>query len=65
MAYTCGWGSLPVRFKINFLKPCYVCDPPQNALTSILLEFVKKPFLLTVYKSVLRRAVFNCIKGIF
>ena len=65
MAYTCGWGSLPVRFKINFLEPCWVCTPPRNVMPSVLLVFVQRPFLVIVYKFVLRRVVFNCIQGIF
>ena len=65
MAYTCGLDSLPVRFKINFLEPCWVCAPPWNAIPSVLLVFVQIPFLLIVYKFVLRRGVFNCIQGIF
>ena len=65
MAYTCGWGSLQVRFKINFLEPCWVCAPLRNVIPSILLIFVQRPFLLIVYKFVLRRVVFNCIQEIF
>ena len=42
--------------KIDFLKPCWVC-----AMPSILLVFVQRPFLLIVYKFVLRRVVFNYI----
>ena len=61
MAYTCGWDSLPVRLKINFLEPRWVCVPPLNAIPSILLVFVWRPFLLIVYKFVVRRVVFNCI----
>ena len=61
MAYTCGWGSLQVRFKINFLESCWVCAPPQNVMPSILLVSVQGPFSLIVYKFVLRRVVFNCI----
>ena len=37
MAYTCGWDSLPVRFKVNFLELCWVCAPPRDAIPSILL----------------------------
>ena len=65
MAYTCGWESLPVRLKINFLESYWVCAPSQNSMPSILLILVKRPFLLTVYKFVLRRVVINCISGIF
>ena len=61
MAYTCGWGSLQVRFKINLLEPCWMSVPPQNVMPSILLVFVKRQFLLIVYKFVLRRVVFNCV----
>ena len=61
MAYTYGWGSLPVRFKINFLGPCWVYAPLRNVMPSILLAFVWRPYLVTVYKFVLRRVVFNCI----
>ena len=59
MAYTCGWGSLPV------LEPCWVRDPPRNVMTSVLLVFVYRPFLLIAYNFVLRRIVFNCIWGMF
>ena len=65
MAYTYEWDSLPVRFKINFLKPCWLCAPLRNVMPSILLVFVERPFLLIVYKFVLRHFVFNCIKEIF
>ena len=65
MAFTCGWGSLPIRFKINFLEPCWVRAPPRNAIPSILLVFVQRTFLLNVYKFILRSVVFNCIWGIF
>ena len=34
---------------------------PWNAIPSILLVFVWRPFLLIVYKFVVRRAIFNCI----
>ena len=61
MAYTSGWDSLPVRFNINFLEPCWVCTPPQNAIPSVFLVFALRPFLLTAYKFVVRRVVFNCI----
>ena len=59
MAYTCGWGSLSFRFKINFMEPCWVCAQPRNAMPSVLLVFVYRPFLLIVYKFVLRRVAFN------
>ena len=65
MVYICGWGSLPVRFKIRFLEPCWVCAPPRNVMTSVLLVFVQRSFLLIAYKFVLKRVVFNCIQGIF
>ena len=42
MAYTCGWGSLQVRFKTDFLKFCWVCAPPQNVMLSIFLVSVNK-----------------------
>ena len=61
MAYNCGWESLPVRFKINFLEPCRVCASPRNDIPSIFLVFVWRPFLLVVYKFAVRRIVFNCI----
>ena len=60
MAYTSGWDSLPVKFKINFLDLCWVCAPPRNAIPLILV-FVWRLFLLIVYKFVVRRVVFNCI----
>ena len=60
MAYICGWDSLPVRFKINFPGPCWVCAPPRNAM-SILLVFVRRPFSLIAYTFVVRGTVFNCI----
>ena len=53
MAYTCGWGSLSFRFKIDFMEPCWVCAQPRNAMPSILLVFVYRPFLLIVYKFVI------------
>ena len=62
MAYICEWGSLPVRFNIHFLEPYWVCLPPRNALPSILLAFVQRPFSLIVHNFILRR-VFNCIQG--
>ena len=37
MADTCEWGSFPVRFKIRCLKSCWVCAPPRNIMSSILL----------------------------
>ena len=65
MAYNYGWDLLPVRFKINFLESCWACAPPRNAIPSILLVFVWRPFLLIVYKFIARRVVFNCLQGIF
>ena len=65
MANTCGWDSLPFKLQIDFLKPCWMCAPPQNVVPSILLAFVWKPFLLIVYKFVLSCAAFNCIYEIF
>ena len=65
VAYTCGWGSLPVRFKINFLEPCWVFAPPGKSMPSVLLVFVQRLFLLIVYKLVLRCVVFNCLQGMF
>ena len=32
MADACGWGSLPVRFRIRCLKYCWVCAPPQGIM---------------------------------
>ena len=43
MADTCGWGSLPVRFKIHFLKSCWVCAPPRNIMSLILLAVINLP----------------------
>ena len=40
MADTCGWGSLPVRFKIFCLESFGVCAPPQNIMSSILLVVI-------------------------
>ena len=60
MENTCGCDSLPVNFKINFFNPCWVCVPPQNVISSVLLGFVAIPFLLTVYKFVLGRVIIIC-----
>ena len=49
MAYNCGWDSLPVRFKINFLEPCRVCASPRNDIPSIFLVFVWRPFLFVCF----------------
>ena len=37
MADTCGWGSLPVKFKIRCLEFFWVCAPSRNIMSSILL----------------------------
>ena len=61
MANTCGCGSLPVRFKVHDVKPCWVSSPRWNAMPSLLPEFLKGPFLLIAYKFTLSRVVFNFI----
>ena len=45
MADTSGWRSLPVRFKIHFLKRCWVCAPLQNIMSSILLLCLETYFI--------------------
>ena len=65
MANTYGWDSLPVKFKIDFLKLCWVCAPSRNVRSQIFADFFLTPFLLIVYKFVLSRVVFNYIQRIF
>ena len=45
MADTSGWRSLPVRFKIHFLKRFWVCAPLQNIMSSILLLCLETHFI--------------------
>ena len=46
-----------VKFKINFLEPCWVCAPPRNVMPSILVVFVSRQFLVIAYKFALRRVL--------
>ena len=49
MADMCGWDSLTVKFKTDFLKPCCVRASPRKVISSVLRAFVWIPSL------------FNCI----
>ena len=50
MANICGRDSLRIKFKIDFLKLCLRCVPGWNIISSILLAFAGRPFLLIEYK---------------
>ena len=47
---TCEWDSVPIKFKIHFLKSCWLCAPRRNIMSSILHVSFQRPLLLIVYK---------------
>ena len=55
MVITGRWDSLPVTFTIGFLKFCWMGAPPQNVVSSLLLVFVWRRFLLIIDEFVLTR----------
>ena len=55
MVITSRWDSLPVTFTIGFLKFCWMDAPPRNVISSLLLVFVWRPFLLIADEFVLTR----------
>ena len=54
MVDACGWGSLPLKFKIHILKPFWMCVLLQNIISSVLLAFASRSLwsqvLISVHK---------------